>query len=585
VNPRQMRLVVGPLIAIAIAIAIVVLARARPSDQGTGVALRSIPSSGAPDRPAPSAGGHGAPENDVPAAQSAVLYPSGDVVAGCVVDALGGPVAGALITVRPIWDAPALGVGRSDNHGRFSVAATAGPVRLSAEADGYSRIWRSVVAPAHDVNLPLAPAARIAGTVVAEGTSEPLEGVVVTARSNDGRDSEARSAADGTFALERLAAGRYQIVAVADHWRSRARELDVVVGGQVGSVVIPVARGLAFSGRVLLDGAPCPMAIVTLLGSVTLQARADTDANVRLQGAPPGRYEARVACNAVPPLREAIALERDVAGHVWNIPRGLVIAGTVADAAGAPAARIGIDVLDPARPEANSRCHSDDQGRFECVGLGPGAYAVGASDDWGALGAPVSVTLQDRSVSGVALRLPPLGKIDITVQSAAGRPRDDLPVFAIDEQHAVVSAAPQGGGRFTIPRLPSGRYDVMAGHTRSPTRKSVAVDARATAVAVTLVVAADATIAGRVLDPRNQPVPDVWVSAYDLRVPALRENQAAPALTDADGRFQIGGLVPGSYTVRAAGPAGEAVLESVSTGTPAEIRIDPSTITNEGDRS
>lgn len=108
------------------------------------------------------------------------LEPGGAPVSGTVLDAGGGPIPGARVTVRRSPRGAVLAIAYSDVAGRFSATAVPGPVMLEATAEHYSVAHRLVEAPAPNLTLALVPASRIRGRVVrADGS--PISDVAVTA--------------------------------------------------------------------------------------------------------------------------------------------------------------------------------------------------------------------------------------------------------------------------------------------------------------------------------------------------------------------------------------------------------------------
>lgn len=90
-------------------------------------------------------------------------------VTGSVVDASGGPVTEALVSVRAGPGGAVVATARSNVDGRFSLGVAPGPVEITARAEGYSQAPASaLLAPAGGIILYLAPASGISGRVVIE---------------------------------------------------------------------------------------------------------------------------------------------------------------------------------------------------------------------------------------------------------------------------------------------------------------------------------------------------------------------------------------------------------------------------------
>lgn len=142
-------------------------------------------------------------------------------------------------------------------------------------------------------------------------------------------------------------------------------------------------------------------------------------------------------------------------------------------------------------------------------------------------------------------------------------------------------------GRFTIDRLPAGRYTLGAtkdGYVavnygaRRPNRPGIAIALRdGETRAVTLRMPRGSVITGTVVDPDGQPARGVLVNAMHFRyVPAAGERQLTrvrSAATDDRGVYRIYGLAAGEYFVfahaQSSGPPRSGDLQLVS---PAEVQ-------------
>ena len=203
----------------------------------------------------------------------------------------------------------------------------------------------------------------------------------------------------------------------------------------------------------------------------------------------------------------------------FSLPRGGVISGTVLDEFGEPIAGAQVSALrfrymgGSRRLIANGGAQTDDRGAFRVYGLTPGEYYLSAS-----------------------FRNP---------QQAMMAPG------------SVISGAVDGYAPTYYPGTPNaneaGRISVKAGQESSN-------------VSMALVAARLSRISGRVLNSSGAPV----VQGFVMVMPADRMSMGmmmnAPAMTNADGSFQVLGIAPGTYnvTVRPRGtPAPDAEFANV----------------------
>jgi hypothetical protein len=496
------------------------------------------------------------------------LEPGGAKTSGKVVDALGGPIAGAMVMVTEAWQSASFGVGRTNGAGEFAVFGAEGPVKVSVDADGYAGASKEATAPASNITLVLAPAAGLAGTVVEQGTDQPVAAATVTISCANGFTASASSGSDGRFELEEVQPGACQLQAAGDHFRSDSISVALGIGERVDSLVVPVAAGASVKGQVLVDGSPCAAASVALSGPQELRIGADAQGNVHLGGVPPGKWDLHVECNGATPIREQLTLSADSAiERTWKLGRGFEVRGEVVAADGTGQGGVQIRIED-ATGRRGSMCLSEQTGEFLCSGLEAGSYEARAMDQSGELGPSVPVVLSDGGVDGIRLELRPAGSVAVSVVAADGQPRDDLPVFATSSNGLELRAQPVGAGEFVLASLAPGDYQVFAGHPDSSASARVAVTA-GTRSRATIRAASDAAIEGIVVDEQRNPVADAWVTA----VSSAERGAATPVLSDAEGAFRITGLLSGSYDIKVTTGFGEAESRAVPTGSQAELRI------------
>jgi protocatechuate 3,4-dioxygenase beta subunit len=222
-------------------------------------------------------------------------------------------------------------------------------------------------------------------------------------------------------------------------------------------------------------------------------------------------------------------------------------------------------VVEPAmRFAPSSRVETTDrQGRFEFLGVDPGAYRVVARHKDFAVGW-TNITVERQSDTDTAISLdPPLavtGRLvdgvdrptrgRVAVSEAAG---STLPPSLASSYTAEVSA----DGRFRIAGLPGGAA-VLSATAPGFGAKRVEVElspARAETDLGAVAMETGLTISGRVRDKAGQGIPDARVSGQPARRMMMGLFNLPETTTEADGRFVLGGLEPGHYdlSVQASG--------------------------------
>ncbi|MHC4165007.1 MAG: carboxypeptidase regulatory-like domain-containing protein, partial [Planctomycetota bacterium] len=179
---------------------------------------------------------------------------------------------------------------------------------------------------------------------------------------------------------------------------------------------------------------------------------------------------------------------------------------------------------------------SDPDGKFALVDR-PGVWLVVSADGFVAGNARAT---DER----LTVELEAAQKINGTVAFADGRP---VAGVTLEAQGPVTARSfTRGDGSFTLRGLATGRYKVRLRDSRLP---PTSAEAAAGEDNVTLVVRSSKSIAGRVVNPRGEPVGGVVVRAISASRASLR------AIARADGSFVLEGVTDGLYTLVANPPS------------------------------
>ena len=492
------------------------------------------------------------------------LEAGGVLVEGVTLDATGGPIAGALVALHSLSRPGPISRGLSDEAGRFSLSGVAGDATASASAVGYARAEQDLVAPASGVSLVLAPGSVIVGEVVAGDPAVGVAGATVTGVAKNGQWSRllpARTRSDGSFRIEDVTAGTYEVVAHTSDRRSAPRLVHVALGSQSTHVVLDLRSAVELSGRVLLEEAPCASGRVGLRGPLTIIEATDSEGNVTIPGVWAGEYSVSVSCpGGVPQQYELAVGARSPPLQLWRLGRGFEVAGTVRAADGRPATNVSIEVTAAgARPA--SICSSAHDGTFRCGGLVAGQYHCAVTGPGQIQSTAVSLTIPHDAP--IELELLAAGTLRVSVDA----PLVASTVVAAGDDGLRRPAQRVGVQRYLLEHLPLGSYEVSVPGATEPARVSLLHDGQV--VAISLAVST-AELAGRVLDERGQPVADAWVRVESTEV--VGPGGAAPAvLSDDHGEFVVRSLAPGRYRVDVTSVTGEASVDGARAGQHHEI--------------
>ena len=524
----------------------------------------------------------------------------GGVVTGVVRDGLSRePVGGARVWVMTRllgvpadrWDPDADRIDTTaDARGRFRLEGLgAAPTTVEATAPGFGHGWLRAVRPGDAIELFLLPGATLLGTVRDEA-GKPVRGAVVRALGEVSAEYvplTERTDTAGRFAFHGLGAGRYTVVAREGSRAPAIASASVEDRGE-SALDLTLGEGGFVTGR-LLDAGDRPLEGRVRVAEVDerilhpalydlMQAEAGPDGRFVLGPVPFGPLAVEAFAPGYAPHSLETALDtRSRSADLGDVvlDTGLRIRGVVRTRDGTPIG--GATVLTYARSESATRpptTVSDEDGTFALGGLQPGNMPLHVS-------APGYAPLQQSVAAGaddLELVLDPGGTVIGSVVDAKGQPVDGATLFAQTEETGEnrghgFATADEGGGRFTLRDLRSGRYVIQA---RAPKHGEAAAQAVVGAGRTTDVGAVrlrpGGTVRGTVVDAAGEPVAGASVRVETGTPRALD----SIAQTDGRGAFEIAGVPPGQFHVAARHPAfapGRAPAEIESETDTVDVRV------------
>jgi hypothetical protein len=537
---------------------------------------------------------------------------TGGPVAGARVDAAG------LDRIARASDAVATTMTGSD--GRYKLTVAMGQLLVGVSNPDYAPQARYVDVGADGAvaNFSLVPGAVIEGTVRDDQTKEPIAGADVVGRRDrggvmmlaEGGVHRAVSGSDGRFRLTGLRPGAYELSASRDNKSSRAPSLvGVGVAEQITDVdlligALPVIRGGVVDDR----GAPVPSLEVAALGEGPGgTATADADGKFVLVGLRPGHYLITASGHdyvlvAGTPVALATA---DLDGVRVVVRRGLQIKGHVEPRQTAEVSIAIARVVDDVHPFGRSGdlppITTGPDGEFAFSPVSPGSFTVSARCPNGDHGEQAGEAAT--GMAEVVVRVAPGASIAGRVVDGGGKAVSGVTVAASSigetENTTIVNGMVTSGfrgitgnaGAFEIVGLAAGTYRLsVLDHGRPMKLKAKSEPVKLAGsdhkTGVELVVERPTgTIKGRVIGPDGHPLADAWVSVHqeidemiagmmprddgppggsrmvlvesnDSGEGGVANNEMPPALTDAQGAFQITGIPAGVWDVLAEAQAG-----------------------------
>ncbi len=396
-------------------------------------------------------------------------------------------------------------------------------------------------------------------------------------RSGGAGDRHAQVDRSLSFELNALAGDAYWIHAeLKDATRSDIPDLRVPPG-RTTETEIEVSLGTSIHGRVVDEkGAPLAEVNVTASvgGSIGSWSRGKPataeDGSFLLDGIQPGKttLEAYRDPFATAKIDLGTLVEGDQREDVEIVLSvGGRVTGKVVWPDGRPAADARIEVaLDPASGREDGFFRSSSS-KSSCVAGPDGSFAIG---DLGEKPIVLQVRADPNGIARVAGVRPGTTDLLVELQPARqirGRAVDDagqpIPFFRVTARlhdgtpdwtrDAGGITAPGQNGSFAIDGLHDGPWDVGAEATGCVKSATLRVLLPSDSEGIELVLPRAVSVSGIVVDPSGTPVNDAKVtsrSRTDLRI-AMSGRDHSDATTDAEGRFTLRELEPGSRTVSA----------------------------------
>ncbi|MFN0248303.1 MAG: carboxypeptidase regulatory-like domain-containing protein [Kofleriaceae bacterium] len=506
----------------------------------------------------------------------------GDDVAGTAsivvtVSSEKGPIADA--TVRLAQEDGDVIVLRTDKAGVTRADKLAlGAWEIAASAPGFepAGLAPRELAKAEVANVALvlvAGGATLTGTVT-DATGGPVAGARVDAAKIGGvrlgqpSDAVATTTTgnDGTYQMT-AAVGALVVGVSSPDYAPQSRHVEVIAPSTVadfslvpGGVIEGVVRDEKSKEPVVgarIDARRDGGAGVPFADASRYRATSGANGRFRLSGLRPGAYgltareKKRVTGE---PVVVGIGVAEQVTDVELLLGSGLVLSGVVVDNDDKPVPGVSVSLNGDGPGIAEG---SDAKGEFEFVGLPPGRYfLIPTADDWAAEGiAPVELSNED--VTGVKVRVrralkvtghvEPRQPCTISHEAEPGSFGGEMMMFVAPRQ-----TEPDGDFSFPVgpvkatltARCPSGAYGTKS------------IDPTSDAPIV-IEVKGGASIAGRVLDAKGQPIAGATVMAApagaERRVMIVNGmvTSGIQALSNAQGNYEILGLAPGPYAMSA----------------------------------
>ena len=438
-----------------------------------------------------------------------VTLNKGATLQGYVKDEGGNNVDGATLVLDGLvfqgapYDPPDRMIVTTDNRGWYEFKEVApGQRQLSVSAPGYGTVTLNSLVFTKDEVVPkdfmLLVGEMIRGRVICQGEGVPNATVQAFSLQNTTAISRGLATTDatGTFMLENLTPGEYNLLAGARGYRQETTLTRQRTGSD--NVILEIAREADVCGRVVdPGGAPvtsftCRLRTNNGPGTATsiteyVGTFNDPRGEFCLVGIPTGSYVIEASAPGFAPTFSApVNVSRGQAptGNVVRLTAGGSISGRVVDAAGKPVPRARItthdkdwsddafsQMLGDAYPsnvtQVDVRCGED--GRFTLKGLTPDIYQMHIRAPGFTRWIRTDILVAEGEQTSLGdLTLAAGGTVRGVLFDAAGRPLvgGSISVIADDGREGVAYSTKSGtDGKFTIANVSPGLYVISAFRT------------------------------------------------------------------------------------------------------------------------
>lgn len=515
----------------------------------------------------------------------------------------------------------------SDQHGNFTLEPiTPGRVQLLASAKGFAtgtseRLEVEAGQQVDGILIEVGHGGSIRGKLTL-GPNQQVEDFLVLAQHQVSQDSvPVDPAPDGSFLVENLDPGSYQLQAMPGSLLNRMSGMDVKPGQgmQIGEIIRQMTDGVVSqrcrvrSGevaeaeldvrdltigaqwrvRVEIGGKPQAVGLVEVvaLDSGTLRIGMIDNGVAMIGRMRPGRHRLQVRSGlAMTPVGGPQDLEypANVEEHtsVLSLPGG-ELRGRVVDADTNEPLRSAIVRIHhdghAERDDPIGMCLSNDEGQFAFTGLADGVYSLSAAEPFGTNGRNKasrqsgikveSGVVQDR----IELRSQPAAGASVQVTSHDGRAIPGATVLCVD-----AAGRPLGGlgiaatgrdGRAWFGGMADGQARVVGrAHGYAPSASILQPLASEQTTAFELVLSGGAPTRLSVVDAQGKRLRGVSLTAQFGDSPWLPSLLLVQTM-EADGTFDLGRLGPGNWKFRATHPSiGTITMQrSITGGSPITI--------------
>lgn len=483
------------------------------------------------------------------------LQREGELLHGFVLDANGGAVEAAVVTVTS--HDGILGLALSDHAGRFSVGSKPiGESTLRVVADGYA-VWARRMPLDTPVEVVLAPQACVRGSI-RDWRGDPASAAALDVIGSGLPYYSATtgfSDALGRFLMCGLHPGAHWIRARKERSTSE-RLLVQLSAAEQPDVHLVLGGETSLDGHVRLDGLPVPGCAIDVVGPESKRVVTNEHGAFEATALLVGRYEVTAHCEGAIPETKELDSSQGVTGVDFELNRGGGVRVSTSPSISPDKYQVWLRCFSE---QCSSRaCLPEANGVFVCGGIRAGVYSAELSNEGLVLASKDNIRVANNAIAEVHLNGFTFARVKVNLLSEqGGRVNGAAVALARDDVARVLEY--RGSGPLDFGALPPGRYHLSVGSSEKwlDLNPGTSLDVHWRVQT--------GTIRGVLRDSDGLPAAETWVTATSTD--ELR-SLATPvgSYTDASGAFEISDVAMDTYALSAFDGSGKLELGQAKPG-------------------
>lgn len=433
---------------------------------------------------------------------------------------------------------------------------------IAVKPDELIQEMRSVTAPDPGLMIEIPPGGTVRGHVLDATTNEPVPdfqaGPSPERRIRMPGSLQSFHSEEGVFVIENVPPGRHELIVQAPGYLEETlRGIEIKEGEVVDDIQVELKRGIRVTGTVRdSDGRPISGVSVSLesdeqnplaqiMPAFLSDSTTDSSGRYTIPSAPPGETTIVFAHENYVATRKSVDFKGEELTVDAILSSGRTVSGVVVTEAGAPVSGAMVRVSSAAQSSRRNAAETDATGRFTLDGLADGRYGFVATHQRYANAEQRDVDI----TSGQPVRL-----VMTEGGTIVGR------VLGVEPKlYAEISVLASGGGTMTTSSVsPDGTFRLDAikpGNASVSARMTQMFNNRTTDAVLVEVVAGSQSNVDLVFETGSRVSGRVTKFGEPLRNgvvrfnPRDRSSRWSSSNLDAEGRYSVEGVDPGTYEV------------------------------------